>query len=154
MLVALAVSVAFPAVGLARAEHAGNRTFVAVLPQIGTVYARYDCSHARRFALGIHVFRMSQTTFVRYRAGSHARDRELQPGDPTSWFRYTTRRVAWLAAAAGGENGTVVGWVRVVGYSRNSPYACDDVSDPPRATVQIYPRDYPPPGYSLRKLIG
>lgn len=133
---------------------AGNRAFVAVLPQIGTVYARYDCSHGRRFALGLRIRWKTQTAEVRFRAGSFARDREIQPADPTHWFRYTRRRIEWLAAAAGGENGTVVGWVRVIGYSRNSLGACDDVHDPPRATIETYPRRYPPPGFSLRKLIG
>lgn len=143
----------------AAATRPWNRRFVAVLPQIGTVYARYDCSHGRRFALGIHLFRTSQTTNVRFRASGFARDRTLQPGDPTRWFRYTNGRVERLAAAAFGENGTVVGWVRVVGYARTSLGACDDAYDPPRTTIQTYPRSYGPPGVVsprewLRKLIG
>jgi hypothetical protein len=71
----------------AAAKQAENRTFVAVLPQIGTVFVRYDCMHGRRFALGIRIGR-TQTTEVLFRAGSFRRYRTLQPGDPTSWFRY------------------------------------------------------------------
>lgn len=159
MLVTAGLVVLAPEAGRGRpaapaARQAGNRTFVAVLPQIGSVYARYDCMHGRRFALGLRIPWRTQTTEVRFRAGHFSRDRTVQPGDPTRWFRYTSHRVEWLAAAAGGENGTVVGWVRVVGYSRASAYACDDVYDPPRAAIQTYPRTYPPPGFSLRKLIG
>jgi hypothetical protein len=134
------------------AATAGNsRTFVAVLSEIGTIYARYDCVQGPRFSLGIRITG-PQTTVVRFRAGSFSRDRTLQPGDPLSWFRYSNRRVEWLAAAAGGENGTVVGWVRVVGYpgaGRNcAAYA------PPRVTTQIYPRRYYSSRDILRRLIG
>jgi hypothetical protein len=115
-------------------------TFVAVLPEIGTVYSRYDCNHGWRFALGINVFSGSQTTGVRFRAGRFSRERTLQPGDPTSWFRYSTRRVLWVAAAADGEDGTVVGWVRVVGYPSSGPNCAPYT--PPRVTIQIYPRRY------------
>jgi hypothetical protein len=138
----------------AATSHDENRTFVAVLPQIGTVYVRYDCMHGRRFSMGIRIPRVTATTEVRFRAGSFARDADVQPGAPTRWFRYTSRRVERLAAAVGEEDGTVVGSVRVVAYSRNRLGACDDGYDPPRATIQTYPRRFPPPGLSLRKLIG
>jgi hypothetical protein len=112
--------------------------FVAKFPQIGTVYMRSYCARARspHFALGVHY--SSQSGVARFRAGRFSRDREVQPGNPTAWFPYRPSRVEWLAAAAGGENGVVVGWVRVVGYSTQK--SCDAVYDPPRVTVQIYPR--------------
>jgi hypothetical protein len=159
VLAALVAGVVFLVVGLsgrpqatATTRRVGNATFVAVLPDIGTIYSRYDCTRGWRFALGIHVFSDSQTTGVRFRAGSFTRDRTLQPGDPTSWFRYSTSRVEWLAAVAGGENGNVVGSVRVVGFPRGgrncAPY------DPPRATIQTYPRRQYYPRGILRRLIG
>lgn len=153
-LLLLALDLAHGHAAAASSRQAGDRTFVGVLPEIGTVFARYDCSHGRRFSLGIRIPRVTATTEVRYRAGSFARDVEVQPGAPTRWFRYTTRRVERLAAAVSEEDGTVVGSVRVVGYSRNGLGACDDVYDPPRATTQTYPRTFPSPGFSLRKLIG
>jgi hypothetical protein len=130
----------------------GPAVFVASLPEIGTIYSRYDCTHGRRFALGIRISEGGQTTNVRFRAGSFRRDRTLQPGDPTSWFSYSDRRVQWLAAASGGENGTVVGWVRVIGYP-SSRHDCT-VYAPPRATVQIYPRRYYTSRDILRHFIG
>lgn len=133
--------------------------FVSDLPAIGTVYARYYCTRSRslRFALGIHILETGQSTLARFRAGRFSRDRELQPGDPTAWFPYRPSRVEWLAAAAGGENGTVVGWVRVVGYSAHVGKSCSGYA-PPRVTVQIYPRRYYSGGESfgriLRRFIG
>jgi hypothetical protein len=64
--------------------------------------------------------------------------RWLQPGDPTSWFPCRNDDVQWLAAAAGGENETVVGVVRAdFGYRGGEPSY-----SPPRVTVQLYPRRY------------
>ncbi|HZS30000.1 MAG TPA: hypothetical protein VFA37_01945 [Gaiellaceae bacterium] len=129
--------------------------FVSALPEIGTVYARYDCTSNRslRFALGIRYSR--QSGVVRFRAGRFSRDREVQPG-PTAWFPYRPSQVEWLAAAAGGENGVVVGWVRVIGYGAHAGKSCS-AYDPPRVTVQIYPRtqNYDEnSGRYLRLLIG
>ena len=87
------------------------------------------------------VWSNTATTGVRFRAGRLVRVRQLQPGDPTIWFPYSAKRVQYLAAGSGGEEGTVVGVVRV-NYSYPSreplcfPYA------PPRSTVQVYPRRY------------
>lgn len=148
MSVALALSLRHQA---AAARTRDPAVFVASLPEIGTIYSRYDCTRGRRFALGIRISG-PQTTGVRLRAGSFHRDRTLQPGDPTSWFSYSDRRAQWLAAAAGGENGTVVGWVRVVGYP-SSRHDCT-VYAPPRVTVQIYPRRYYNSRDILRRLIG
>jgi hypothetical protein len=64
-----------------------------------------------------------------------------------------SRRVEWLAAAAGGENGTVVGWVRVVAYPRKARDRCSPYS-PPRTTAQIYPRRRYETRNFLRQLIG
>lgn len=75
--------------------------------------------------------------------------RQLQPGYPTSWFPYGGKRVQFLAAASGGEEGTVAGVVRVnYGYPSRDPH-CFTYA-PPRATVQIYPRRY----YSSRDGLG
>lgn len=116
------------------------RVFVSQLPTIGTVYARSYCGRTRslRSALGIHVLEMAATTVVRFRAGRFSRNREAQPGS-TAWFPYGPNSVEWLAAASGGENGIVVGWVRVVGYSAHVGRSCSGYA-PPRVTVQIYPR--------------
>jgi hypothetical protein len=131
---------------------ADQRSLVAVFPEIGTVYSRYECSRGWRFALGIHVSG-PQTTLVRIRTGSVSSDREIQPGR-TRWFAYSLSRTQLLAAEASGENGEVYGWMRVIGYPRSgrdcAPYA------PPRVTAQTYPRGYYRlSGYQLlRHLIG
>ena len=144
--------------GAAAATGKPSAVFVSDLPAIGTVYARYYCTRRRslRFALGIHVLKMGQSGVVRFRAGRFRSDRELQPGNPTLWFPNRPSRVEWLAAAAGGENGTVVGWVRVVGYSAHVGKSCSAYA-PPRVTVQIYPRsvNYDENSWRyLRRLIG
>ncbi len=144
--------------GAAAATRRAPPVFVTQLPEIGTVYARSYCARNRspRFALGIHYLEMGQSGVVRFRAGRFSRDREVQPGDPTAWFPYRSGRVEWLAAAAGGENGVVVGWVRVVGYSARVGKSCG-LYDPLRVTVQIYPRSFDYNKNSsgfLRRLIG
>jgi hypothetical protein len=159
--VGVGVGVAFLVLGLPVRPQAGaaaghsQAVFVADLPDVGTIYARYSCTsrRTRRFALGIHVLANGQSTDVRFRAGRFRRDRNLQPGDSTSWFASSSSRVEWLAAAAGGENGTVVASVRVVGYPRTRRGLCARYS-PPRATVQIYPRRYYVKRDFLRRLIG
>ena len=116
---------------------------LTALPNIGTIYWRYSCGvHGTQgWSLGIHIWSNTATTRVRFKAGKLVAIRELQPGDATSWFPYSEKPVQWLAAGAGGEEGTVVGAVRV-NYSYPSrephcyPYA------PPRVTVQFYPRRY------------
>ena len=129
---------------------------VAKLPEVGAVYMRLYCTRARslRFALGIRY--SLQSGLTRFRAGRFSGDRLVQPGDRTVWFPYRPSRVEWLAAAAGGENGVVVGWVRVAGYSAGEGKSCVTY-DPPRVTIQIYPRslnyDENSPRY-LRRLIG
>jgi hypothetical protein len=144
--------------GAATATRQPPATFVATLPEIGTVYERAYCTGEGpfRFALGIRYLKMGQSGMVRFRAGRFSRDREAQPGGPTVWFRQRLDRVEWLAAAAGGENGVVVGWVRVAGRSAHSN-TCQSAYDPLRVTVQIHPRslDYNR-GSSryLRRLIG
>lgn len=127
-----------------------NAVFVATFPQIGTVYSRYECD---RFTLGIRLIHLTQTTLVRFRAGSVSHVRTVQPGE-TTWFRYSRNRVQWLGAVASGEDGAVVGWARVVGYPRSSRRGNCDAYDPPRVTVQIYPRSYDVPRDVLGRLIG
>lgn len=126
-----------------RAVAAGTEplgVFIAKLPEIGTVYMRDRCARigSAHFALGIRY--SSQSGVARFRAGRFSGDREVQPGDPTAWFPYRHSRVEWLAAAAGGENGVVVGWVRVVAYSTRPGKSCNAIYGPPRVTIQIYPR--------------
>jgi len=85
---------------------------LTALPAIGTVEWRSRYVSGRsRFSLGIHLFDTASTG-VRFRTGHFSRDRNLQPGDPTLWFRYSANRVQRLAAASGGEGGFVVGVVR------------------------------------------
>src|SRR5436189_3275997 len=85
---------------------------LTALPTIGTVEWRSSYTSGRaRFSLGIHLFDTASTG-VRFRTGQFSRDRSLQPGDPTMWFRYSSNRVQWLAAASGREGGFVVGVVR------------------------------------------
>jgi hypothetical protein len=85
---------------------------LTALPAIGTVEWRSRYASGRsRFSLGIHLFDTASTG-VRFRTGRFSRDRDLQPGDPTMWFRYSANPVQWLAAVSGGEGGLVVGVVR------------------------------------------
>jgi hypothetical protein len=131
---------------------------VAKLPEIGTVYERTYCTGTGplRLALGIRYLKMGQSGAVRFRAGRFSRNREMQPGYSTAWFPQSRSHALWLAAAAGGENGVVVGWVRVIGHSAHSD-TCQSGYDPLRVTVQIYPRslDYNRNSWRyLRRLIG
>ncbi|MDX6481916.1 MAG: hypothetical protein QOG85_2426 [Gaiellaceae bacterium] len=131
---------------------------VAKLPEIGTVYERTYCTGTGplRFALGIRYLKIGQSGVARFRAGGFSRNREMQPGYPTTWFPRRRSRTQWLAAAAGGENGSVVGWVRVVGRSAHSD-RCQSGYDPLRVTVKIYPRslNYNENSWGyLRHLIG
>lgn len=131
---------------------------VAKLPEIGTVYERTYCTGTGplRLALGIRYIKMGQSGVVRFRAGRFSRNREMQPGYPTAWFPQSRSHALWLAAAAGGENGVVVGWVRVIGHSAHSD-TCQSGYDPLRVTVQIYSRsfDYNRNSWRyLRRLIG
>lgn len=142
--------------GVAAATGHAPPVFVSKLPEIGTVYMRSYCTRrgSLRSALGIHY--VSQSGWVRFRAGRFGRDRLVQPGEPTAWFPYRPKRVEWLAAAAGGENGVVVGWVRVIGHSTRVGKSCS-AYDPPRVTVQIFPRSINYDENSrryLRRLIG
>jgi hypothetical protein len=142
----------------AAATRQASPIFVAKLPEIGTVYERTYCTGTGplRFALGIRYLKMGQSGVVRFRAGRFSRDREMQPGDPTAWFPRRRDRAEWLAAAAGGENGVVVGWVRVIGRSAHAD-TCQSGYDPLQVTVQTYPRSFDYGRNSaryLRRLIG
>jgi hypothetical protein len=115
---------------------------LTAIPNIGTIYWRYNCSQGTRgWSLGIHIWSNTATTRVRFKAGKVVAVRELQPGDATSWFPYSEKPVQWLAAGAGGEEGTVVGAIRVnYGYPSREPH-CYPYA-PPRVSVQFYPRRY------------
>lgn len=144
--------------GAAAATRQASPIFVAKLPEIGTVYGRAYCTGTGplRFALGIRYLKMGQSGVVRFRAGRFSKDREMQPGDPTAWFPQRRDRAEWLAAAAGGENGVVVGWVRAIGRSAHAD-TCQSGYDPLRVTVQTYPRSLAYDRNSaryLRRLIG
>jgi len=125
---------------------------LATLPSLGTVYCRSEISaSSQRFALGIRVF-AAQSAGARVRAGKVTVDRNFNDpaaaADVTSWFRLDSAHVQWLAAVAGGENGYTLGFVR----ADFSSGGCES-SDPPRVTVQVYPRRYaqqpPPSGPSI-----
>ena len=121
----------------------GPAVVLAALPSIGTVYWRYNCLSRGpiRYSLGIHIWRGTATSEVRFRAGRLALQRELQPGDPTSWFPYSANQTQWLAAASGGEEGTVVGAIRIDYSYPSREYHCFP-SAPPRLTVPFSPRRY------------
>lgn len=133
----------------------GRAVVLAALPSIGTVYWRYNCRSRgpTRYSLGIHIWGNTATTQVRFRAGKLVVVRELQPGGPTSWFPYSAKQVQWLAAASGGEEGTVVGAVRIdYSYPSRGPH-CFPYA-PPRLTVQFYPRRYYNSHNFLRQFTG
>lgn len=114
---------------------------LTALPAIGTVEWRSRYVSGRpRFSLGLHLFDTASTG-VRLRAGGLSTDRNLNPGDPTSWFRYRTDRVQWLAAESGGEGGFVVGVVRAdfrfAAVRRVRSQDCW-IFDPPHVTVHFY----------------
>lgn len=123
---------------------------LTALPAIGTVEWRSrDWERQARFSLGIHLFDTASTV-VRLRTGRFSRDRSVQPGDPTSWFRYSTNRVQWLAAESGGEGGDVVGVVRVDfgDAAARRPRSQDCwMFYPPQVTVHFY--GHQPLGNSL-----
>ncbi|HEY5694206.1 MAG TPA: hypothetical protein VIR14_06835 [Gaiellaceae bacterium] len=136
----------------ARAAWTCPRTAVlTALPAIGTVEwrSRY-WSHQSRFSLGIHLFDTA-STWVRFRAGQFSRDRNVQPGEPAVWFRYSTNRVQWLAAVSGGEGGDVVGVVRAdfrTATARRVRSQDCWMFYPPHLTVHFYghqPNGYVPP---------
>jgi hypothetical protein len=121
----------------------GRPVVLTALPSVGTIYWRYDCARRGpiRWSLGIRIWSTTATSGVRFRAGKLVRERQLQPGDPTSWFPYSGKRVQYLAAGSGGEEGTVVGVVRVnYGWPSREPH-CFPYA-PPRLTIQFYPRRY------------
>ncbi len=114
---------------------------LTALPAIGTVEWRSrDWSHQSRFSLGLHLFDTASTV-VRLRAGQFSRDRSVEPGDPTLWFRYSANRVQWLAAESGGEGGFVVGVVRVdfrTAAARRARSQDCWIFGPPHLTVHFY----------------
>jgi hypothetical protein len=111
------------------------------LPAIGTVKWRStSVAGLPRYSLGIHLFDTASTE-VRFRTGTITRDRDLEPGDPTLWFRYSPNDVQWLAAVSGGEGGVVVGVVRA--DFRHAAVRHGRSQDcwmfyPPRVTVHFY----------------
>lgn len=154
MLVALALPVSRHS---AVAATGGRQTplVLAALPNIGTIYWRYNCGgrSSSRWSLGVHLLTSAATTGVRFRAGRRIVVGNLQPGDPTRWFPYSRERVQWLAAGAGGEEGTVVGVLRVnYGYPSREPH-CFSYA-PPRVTVQFFPRRYYRSRDFLRQFTG
>jgi hypothetical protein len=81
------------------------------------------------------------STGVRFRTGQFSRDRNLQPGDPTLWFRYSANRVQWVAAVSGGEGGFVVGVVRADFRTANARRVRSQdcwMFYPPHLTVRFY----------------
>jgi hypothetical protein len=114
---------------------------LTALPAIGTIEWRSSSTSGRsRFSLGIHLFDTASTE-VRFRTGHFSRDRNLNPGDPTMWFRYSSNSVQWLAAASGGEGGAVVGVVRADFHTAAARRARSQdcwMFDPPRVTVRFY----------------
>jgi hypothetical protein len=126
---------------------------LATVPGIGAVFWRSRCSaKGSQFALGVRVSPNAQSAAVRFRAGRLTVDRNFNvPTGATSWFRFHRTRVQRLAAVAGGENGYTLGAVQADFRSGGCGFY-----DPPRVTVQVYPRrpqgQVPPagPGSILR----
>lgn len=151
-LVVLAVAGSASSNGVAASEP-GYRGPLASLPGIGTVSWRSRCTAAgSRFALGVRLFEGAQSAGVRFRVGTSTVDRNFDvPGGGTSWFRPSGARVQRLAAVAGGESGYTLGALQANFDSGGCGFY-----DPPRVTVQVYPRrpqgEVPPrgPGGILR----
>jgi hypothetical protein len=124
------------------ATHAAHEPsfLLAVLPNIGTVYWRADCPHNHgtpEAALGMRIDPNGQSTNALVRAGIYEKGQALTPdGDAISWFACRADGVQWLAAGAYGEDGMVVGTVRVAFSYHQGPY----VDSAPRTTIQLYPR--------------
>jgi hypothetical protein len=114
---------------------------LAALPSIGTVEWRSQYSSGRsRFSLGIHLFD-TVSTGVRFRTGKFSRDRNLNAGDPTMWFRYSPSHVQWLAASWGDEAGFVAGILRAdfsVAATRRVHSQDCWIFAPPKLTVRFY----------------
>ncbi len=129
--------------GSARSRSPRYQPALASFPTFGTVYGRYEgCRTSRpRFSLGIRLSADASSTSVRFRAGRFVRNRKLwNPPYPTSWFRYSSQRVQWLAAEATGEGGTDAAVVRVAFLAGEyGGWECA-YHTPPRVTVQVYPR--------------
>jgi hypothetical protein len=114
---------------------------LTALPAIGTIEwrSRYKAGRGR-FSLGIHLFDTASSA-VRIRIGRFSRDRPLEPGTPTLWFRYSAHPVQWLAAISGGEGGYVVGVVRAdfrTAHARDVHSQDCWIFDPPQVTVRFY----------------
>jgi hypothetical protein len=109
---------------------------LTALPDIGTVYWRYDCVHFRtpEWSLGVRMFETATTT-VTYRLGGLTRRVTLQPGEPTVWFRFRPERRRSLSFVEAIEPGTLRASVRVTFGSHD----CQSYF-PPRLSVQLYPR--------------
>lgn len=114
---------------------------LTALPTLGTVKwrSRYVSGKAQ-FSLGLHLFD-TVSSEVRFRARKFSRDRSLNPGDRTLWFRYDTSRVQWLAATWVDEAGFVAGVVRAdfrTAAVRQVPSGDCWIFGPPHVTVQFY----------------
>jgi hypothetical protein len=110
---------------------------LTALPDIGTVYWRYDCVHyrAHEWSLGVRVSVSTATTAVTYRAGRFERHRTLQPGTPTTWFPFREERLQSLALTQSTEPGTLHATVTAK-FKRSDCWSYF----PPRLTVELYPR--------------
>lgn len=108
---ALVAAIALTVPAAASSASTRGRGELTVIAKTGVVY--YRC-WVNRFQLGIRLWPdAAATTYVTFRAGRRVVRRELQPGDPTSWFTVRADKVQSLATASGGEGGSVLGQVTV-----------------------------------------
>src|SRR5262249_33243052 len=135
-----AILLATAAVLLVPASAAGGRQkpyVLTALPDIGTVYWRYDCVHYRapEWSLGVGVFRDTATPTVTYRDGGLVRRRPAKPDGPTIWSPFRRQSSQSLSLVQLTEPGTLRAHVHAKFGSRDcEPYF------PPRLSVQLYPR--------------
>jgi hypothetical protein len=120
------------------AATAGSRArpyVLTALADVGTVYWRFDCVHARtpRLSLGIRIWQTVATTGVVFRTGKITLRRTLQPGARTRWFPFTANRLQSLEVSQMTEPRTLHAAVNV--DFRNA--ACF-VYEPPRFSAELY----------------
>jgi hypothetical protein len=120
------------------AATAGSKTkpyVLTALADVGTVYWRYDCVHARtpRWSLGIRVWRTTATTGVVFRTGKLTVRRTLQPGGPTGWFPFRADPLQSLTASQMTEPRTLHALVMV-----DFRHAGCFVYEPPRFSAKLY----------------
>jgi hypothetical protein len=119
--------------------HAGPALRLTAIPDVATVYWRYDCTTRQpRWALGLTVDRDAATTDVHLREGHTTAILTMQPAQ-THWFPFSSSVGRTLTTVQAIEPGTLRAVLTVDfgfphGVTHCWPYA------PPRLTLEVYPR--------------